>query len=82
MTATRRRTKPPTITCDDTSLRFTTLVSGPVRVISPQLRRLSIPWQYDNLRHCYKVPKVRADDLCAALELDGHQVDYQMSGWS
>lgn len=81
MTATRRRAKPATITCDDTSLRFTSLIYGPVRVVSPELRRLGIPWMYDNFRHAYKVPKARADDLFAALDVAG--CDVQMSaGWS
>jgi hypothetical protein len=81
MTA-RRPAKPrPVITADNTTLPNSGIVAGPVRLISPRLRDLEIPWQYDNQRHAYKVPKSRLDDLLCALELDGCRVDVRMAPW-
>ena len=81
MTTTRRRQKQSTITAWQRG-RFTGAVRGPVRVVHPAIKRLGIPWQWDAQRGCYLVPRQHFDDLLAALELDGHHVDYQMAGWS
>ncbi len=75
----RRRTE--TITADDTTLRHTALIYGPARIVSPCLRRLGIPSQYDPQRHAFKVARARLDDALVGLELDGYVVDVQQAAW-
>lgn len=74
MTARRKVTRPATVTFDDT-LRHSTRLRGPVRVLTPELRRLGIPWQWDARDSAFLVPKGRADDVLAALEEVGHRVE-------
>lgn len=82
MTTVVKRRKTSVVVRVDDTLRFTSRVYAPVCVVSPELRRLGIVWQYDSLLRCYLIPKRRTDDLLCALELAGHRVDVQMPGWS
>jgi hypothetical protein len=84
MTVTRRRTKPLKVTVEHpATLPHSALLIGPVRAIQPALRDAACPWQYDAMRHAFKVPRdKRLDDVLAQLELAGHHVEVPMPGWS
>lgn len=83
MTAVRRRPKPLTVRVEQPStLPHSALLYGPVRAIHPVLQDAGCPWQYDSLRHAFKVPRDRRlDDVLARLELAGHLVDVPTAGW-
>lgn len=83
MTATKRRTKPLTVTIEQPArLRHSAVVRGPVRVVHPAIKAAGVPWQYSHQRHGYLIPRQRVDDVAARLELDGHRVEIPMPGWS
>jgi hypothetical protein len=61
--------------------RHTSAIKGSVRVVHPILSKLDVPWMWDATAGCYLVSSRRIDDVLAALEFDGYQVDYLMPGW-
>lgn len=79
MTAGKRRAKPLTISAWQRG-RHTGAVRGPMRVLHPTIKRLDLPYQWDAKAGVYLVPLPRLDDLLAAVELDGHRVEYLAAG--
>lgn len=61
--------------------RHTSVIKGPVRTVHPVLTKLAVPWMWDFELGAYLVSNQRIDDVLAALEADGHRVDYMMAGW-
>lgn len=61
-------------------LMYSARLRGPARVVTPVLRALGTPWQFDARRSAFVVPLDRVDDLVAALEEAGVVVEEMLPG--
>lgn len=78
----RRHKAPLTVTVEQPAkLPHSAVLVGPVRAVQPAIRAVGCPSQYDGLRHGFKVPRDRLDDVLSAIESAGHRVDVKAALW-
>jgi hypothetical protein len=57
------------------------VLTGAVRLIHPAIRVTGCEWEYDNLRHAYRVPIRDLDEVTEAMERAGHAVIPEAARW-